>query len=191
MTGGNTPNKMTEWFNILNQERVRFVRLAVRFVVDPEIAEDIVQDSLIDFVRVMDRKDIVNIKSYFSVIVKNNCLHYLKNSKHPGFSLESDGELIMENIRILSEEIEDTTGQMNDLKKILDSCKEQLPELSVKVFAAKRLEGLSYKEIAKKFGITERRVNTEIQRAQKVFREEFKDYRLLMPVGLVILCSWM
>lgn len=182
---------MTEWFNILNQERVRFVRLAVRFVVDPEIAEDIVQDSLIDFVRVMDRKDIVNIKSYFSVIVKNNCLHYLKNSKHPGFSLESDGELIMENIRILSEEIEDTTGQMNDLKKILDSCKEQLPELSVKVFAAKRLEGLSYKEIAKKFGITERRVNTEIQRAQKVFREEFKDYRLLMPVGLVILCSWM
>lgn len=191
MAEGNASNRMTEWFALLNHERVRFIRLAVRFVGDAEIAEDIVQDSLIDFVRIMDRKDIGNVKAYFSTIVKNNCLHYLKDNKHPGFSLESDGELIMENIRILSEQMEDTTGQMSDLKKILDSCREQLPELSVKVFAAKRLEGLSYKEIARKFGITERRVNTEIQRAQKVFREEFKDYRLLMAVGLVILCSWM
>ena len=170
MAEGNASNRMTEWFALLNHERVRFIRLAVRFVGDAEIAEDIVQDSLIDFVRIMDRKDIGNVKAYFSTIVKNNCLHYLKDNKHPGFSLESDGELIMENIRILSEQMEDTTGQMSDLKKILDSCREQLPELSVKVFAAKRLEGLSYKEIARKFGITERRVNTEIQRAQKVFR---------------------
>ena len=184
-------NKIREWFEILNQERVRFVRLAVRFVGDTEVAEDIVQDSMIDFVKIMDKKDISNVKAYFSTIVKNNCFHYLNNKKHSSFSLESDSQLVIENIRILSEQIEDTTGQMDDIKKILDNCKDQLPELTVKVFAAKRLEGLSYKEIAKKFGISERRVNTEIQKAQKVFREEFKDYRLLMTVGLVILCSWL
>lgn len=191
MTEEKASNKIREWFEILNQERVRFVRLAVRFVGDSEVAEDIVQDSMIDFVKIMDKKDISNVKAYFSTIVKNNCFHYLKNKKHSSISLESDSQLIIENIRILSEQIEDTTGQMDDIKKILDNCKEQLPELTLKVFAAKRLEGLSYKEIAKKFDITERRVNTEIQKAQKVFREEFKDYRLLMTVGLVILCSWL
>lgn len=41
---------------------------------------------------------------------------------------------------------------------------------------ANRIGGLTHREIAAEFGISERRVNTEIQRALSVFRCIFREY---------------
>ncbi len=60
-----------------------------------------------------------------------------------------------------------------------------LPELTYEIFTAKRLSGMSAKEIAKQFGITERRVNFEIQKASKVFRQVFRDYFVLFAFAVM------
>lgn len=56
----------------------------------------------------------------------------------------------------------------------------QLPEQRRKIFVLNRLEGLSYKEIAVRLGITENTVDTQIRRALLFFREEIKKLKLFL-----------
>ena len=64
----------------------------------------------------------------------------------------------------------------DDMSRLMKNCRARLKDLTINVFEAKRFEGMSYREISRIFGIRESRVNLEIQRALKIFREEFKDY---------------
>ena len=50
---------------------------------------------------------------------------------------------------------------------------------------AKRLDKMSNKEICDKFRISESRIYYEIQRALKIFRKEFKDYKIFFVVLLL------
>ena len=60
-----------------------------------------------------------------------------------------------------------------------DRTLEQLPEHRRQIFVLSRLEGLSYREIAARLGVTENTVDTQIRRALLFFREELKKLRLL------------
>lgn len=53
-----------------------------------------------------------------------------------------------------------------------------MPELTYEVFMARRIDKKSYKELAEMFKMPETTVHFEIYKASRIFRREFKDYRV-------------
>ena len=94
--------------------------------------------------------------------------------------------ILAEDIRILSQKSDDDMIFNADIDELTRKCRAKLSPLSFNVFSAHKFEHLSYKEIAGIFGITVRQVNAEIQKAAKVFRDEFRDY-LPLVAGLIFL----
>ena len=78
------------------------------------------------------------------------------------------------------EEQTDQSIEEQQLGEWFDRTLKQLPEHRRKIFVMSRIDGLSYKEIASQFRITENTVDTQIRRALLFFREEFKKLKLLL-----------
>lgn len=74
----------------------------------------------------------------------------------------------------------DQSIEERQLGEWFDRTLKQLPEHRRKIFVMSRIDGLSYKEIASQFRITENTVDTQIRRALLFFREEFKKLKLLL-----------
>jgi len=73
--------------------------------------------------------------------------------------------------------------------EILEICRkqiEQMPELRRQIFMANKFEGMSYKEIADRNGITTRKVDYELQRAISSLRLSLKDYLTILAVFISI-----
>ena len=63
-----------------------------------------------------------------------------------------------------------------EIEKLVRDCMAEMPELTRQVFTARRIHGKSYREIAAECGITERRVETELEKALGKLREVLRDY---------------
>lgn len=162
----------------LYKERERFVLLALSFVRDRGTAEDLVQESLLYVLENQERIEDRNLPGYFSKVVMNKCLDLLRQTRRRG---EIEGQirnaaLLDESIAILSGKVSEDAALQVDLSGRMEACRNALPALAFKVFMASRIGGMTHREIAAEFGISERRVNTEVQRALSVFRKEFQDY---------------
>lgn len=59
-----------------------------------------------------------------------------------------------------------------------------IPELTLNIFISSRFEDLTYEEIARKYGVTPRKVKREIQNTLEKLRIELKDY---LPLFLLLL----
>jgi len=64
----------------------------------------------------------------------------------------------------------------NELHTFLQSVIENLPERQRKIFKLSRFSGLTYRQIADQFNISENTVDTQIRRALKTLREKYKDH---------------
>ena len=169
----------------LTLERTRYIRLAQIYVRDENDAEDIYHDCILLLISNKDRTYISDVKSYFSVIIKNRCLRYLKQ-KQRSESVDSDTDRFRQYfLTRLQENAEESAVRVADMPELFRKCEKRLPKLTLEVFEAKRLEKMSYKEIGKVYGISESRINFEIKRALKVFREEFKDYGLFLWAAVI------
>ncbi len=172
----------------IDRERTRYLRLAYSYVRDMDVAEDIFQDCLLQLMKNQDTVMITNLKSYFASAVKNRCLnHHLRKQVESRSKQNISRRIILaEDIRILSQKSDDDMIFNADIDELTRKCRAKLSPLSFNVFSAHKFEHLSYKEIAGIFGITVRQVNAEIQKAAKVFRDEFRDY-LPLVAGLIFL----
>lgn len=165
-------------------ERPRYIALAVRYIGDRDEAEDIFQNCALDIMKTLQGdKEIGNLDAYFACAIKNRCRRHI---------LQRNSETQMKTLR--EQELEYLSHLDNyeadkrmDCATLLDKCRERLPELTFEVYADKKFNGLDYETIGRKFNITERRVNTEIQKASKVFREEFSCYSLKYLTLLALL----
>lgn len=169
----------TEDILLLNEERLRFIRIAQRYVGKKDIAEDLYQDCIIKTLNHRKELEITDIRCYFLTVIKNRCLDYLKSRLHKDDVPAEQKNLLVEDMKLLTESSDDDFSIHVDYPVLLEKVRENLPSMTYEIFTAKRLSGMSAKEIAAKFNVTERRVNFEIQRASKVFRKVFQDYFIL------------
>lgn len=178
----------TEEIRSIYIDRPRYLMIARSYVRNDAIAEDIFQDSILFFLENRGKLEIQSVKSYFLRIIISRCLNHLSKCRRQDEIRESIRETILEfeTVAINSGRNGDRMALMSEMNDRLNVCRKRLSPLCFNVFLASRLTGLSHKEIAEKFGITIRRVNTEIQKALKVFRGEFREY-LSMPVLLPLL----
>lgn len=67
----------------------------------------------------------------------------------------------------------------------MEICRKQIarmPELRRQILTANKFEGMSYKEIADRNGITTTRVDNELRKALNTLRLSLKDYLMILAI---------
>ena len=158
----------------LYNQRAWLVMMANSYVQNMEASQDIVNDSFIALLENIDRLDDAVLKSFLATTVKNKCLNYLRRVNCE--------KIIHRNLKIRAID----AYNMSLLESDSAICREslsRLPVLTSEIFMD-RLRGLSYKEIAEKYGISHRSVTYEISKTLAVLKESLKDY---LPLVLYLL----
>jgi RNA polymerase sigma-70 factor, ECF subfamily len=145
-------------------------RFANQLLNDRELSEEIVQDM---FVKIWEKRTVLNIetsvKHYFFRSVRNHCLNHIQHEKikkqYANKILESANQKI--NTEQYYLEI--------DLIKRIEKSIASLPPKRREIFRLSREQGLKYKEIADKLGISVKTVEAQMGLALKYLREDLKD----------------
>jgi len=142
------------------------------FLRNKEQCEDIVQTL---FLKIWaDRENLViqsSFKSFLLRSVQNRCLDEIRHKnvirEHEAYTtaFEIYDGLDTENYILYS-----------DLQNRLDEALESLPEVCRKAFEMNRFEGLKYKEIASKLGVSERTIEVRIGKALGLLRNNLKEF---------------
>ncbi|QGY45020.1 RNA polymerase sigma-70 factor [Maribellus comscasis] len=150
---------------------------AVAYVSDLDIAQSQVQEC---FIKLWEKRSnaakIENIASYLSLMVRNQCIDYLRKSKSIANLHQKTGV----------ENVQNTTGDTvlyHEFEEKLIIALASLPERSREAFEYSRFEGLSYTQIAERMGISVKAVEGLMSRALKVLRVELKDY---LPIVIIL-----
>ena len=166
-------------FEILFRQHYQALcHFAFGLVADMDQAEDLVQQVFIGVWEKRAQMDPArSLKSYLYTSVRNRAINHIRNTRKfssqildsdiygpgdPGLPATVTGDLIaME----LTEKIGKVLAEM--------------PQKSLEVFQLSRFEGMKYKEISEKLGVTVKTVEAHMSRALKILRDELKDYLLL------------
>lgn len=163
-------------------------RIAYYFVRDNETAKDIVSKTFLDVLESGENVDSSNLLPYMFVSVRNACLQYRRNQaihqKVYDNILERDRGLY----EIYSTAIENTDPSELLTDEILGICKDtigKMPRQVSDIFMKNRIEGMTYKEIAKKLNISTIKVDRSIRHALKDLRIALADYLYLFIVFFI------
>ena len=171
-------HKEAEFGELYKRYKARFESFAVGYVQDRLIAEDVVTDAFIYYWENRSRLDAdCNAAAYILTTIRHKCLNYLRALLQR--------RVVSENIRSL--ELCDPQHLFaGEIEKLVRDCMAEMPELTRQVFTARRIHGKSYREIAAECGITERRVETELEKALGKLREVLRDYLpLVLAAGVL------
>ena len=147
---------------------------AGRYIISPDICEDIVQDV---FFNIWKNRKSLNIHSSFRnflvTSVKNSCTDHLRK--------ESSHNKYIENQTSTSTSLSPIdVYTTNELQEMLQSALDKLPQNIQSAFDMSRNKNMTYKEIALEMDISPKTVESYISRALKTLREELKDYLPLL-----------
>lgn len=148
----------------------KLYRLSLRITLNPQEAEDVVQDTLIKVWNKRESWDeIESIEAYAMTICRNLSLDHLKLRENQNASLE--GMEIDRADRSLSplEQVQ----QKDNLERVRQLVN-ALPEKQRSCMQLRDFEGKTYKEIAEILDITEEQVKISIFRARKAVKEAFE-----------------
>lgn len=148
------------------------VAFAMKYVLEKEIAEDIVQEFF--YKLWMDKEKLSihhTLKSYFFAAVKNRCLDFIRHK----VVKDRVGEQIKRDRA--NDQVTDPNFLVeSELREKIHEALEKLPEKCRQVFIMNRFEGLKQVEIAGKENISVRTVEGHIGKALKLLRVELKSY---------------
>ena len=151
---------------------------AKRFVMDTEIARDLVQDV---FIYLWDKREQLSINrsidSYLYRAVHNACINHLKRESTKVNYLKQFLLKITDNT-LPSSGSEDAHQIVvhNELLEKIEAIIESLPEQCRNIFRMSRFRGMQNKEIARIYAISTRTVETQIYRALKILREKLSPH---------------
>ena len=136
-----------------------------------ESSEEVVSEV---FLKIWKKRNDIQInssfQSYLYTAVKNKCLDFLRKEGNRKFEDESALHMVSANHSNTLEII-----HSDELYTKIEAAINQLPKDRRRVFLMSRTEGLKYKEIADKLGISIKTVETQMGRSLKFLREQFKN----------------
>jgi len=144
---------------------------ALQFLNDREHAEEVVQDL---FVKIWEKRKVLTIetslKNYLFRSVRNQCLNLLQHEKIKKLHAEKLKDALLS---------EDAPGDYFISQEMILKIEEgvsSLPEKRREIFRLSREEGMKYREIAEKLGISIKTVEIQMGLALKSLREKFKSF---------------
>jgi RNA polymerase sigma-70 factor (ECF subfamily) len=144
---------------------------ARRWVTDPDVAEDIVQDFFVRLWINSDKLEIISsLKSYFFTAVKNKALDHLKHVKIK----EGYQRKVIESLKEGGHANWEFTE--SELTGLVEKGMQKLPPRCREIFTLSRFQGKDNESIARQLGISKRTVELQMSNALKILRVELKDY---------------
>lgn len=179
-----------EFGKLFSEYRMRYIQIARSYVRDLDVAKDIVTDC---YLYIWEHKETLHwsesIKGYLYQCVHDRCRMYLRRQQA---LLRAKDDLSKSAYWRLQTSLDSL--QHNDLTKKLFSTEvyeiyyrelERMPELTRAIYMASRQDDMTHQQIADKFGISTRKVASEMQRALARLRISLKDY-----LSLLVLAAW-
>lgn len=158
--------------------------VAFRMVQDSDVAKDIVQDV---FVRLWENRDKLDIKTslwgYLKRSVANASIDHTRRSYE-----KTKTPLAPTHDRAEDAATAEESMQAKDTQRLVDRAIGQLPDRCRLVFVLSRHEGLSYKQIAEKLGISPKTVENQMTKALKMLRVALKPV-LVASLGAILSLS--
>lgn len=160
----------------------RLHKFAKIYVVDSEIAKEIVQDTfLILWKQRKELDDDTCLINYLMVICKNKCLSYLRGLQLETIDIDDLNESAVyqrSNIYVLEDESLEILIT-KELTKAIDTSLSKLSPRTKEIFLMSRREGLKNREIAERQNITLKTVEFHINKALIQLRHDLsKEYYL-------------
>jgi len=144
---------------------------AYKFVKDIDDAKSIVHDV---FMKLWEKRDEIDmeksVKSYLFTSVNNRSLNFIRDNKkfiHEEFIIGNEHDKHWD----LSDEMES-----EEIQKKVDATLSIISPKAKEVFLMSRNEGLKYREIAEKLGISIKTVETHMSIALKELRKNLREY---------------
>lgn len=152
---------------------------ARKYIRDTDVCKEIVHNI---FVNIWEKRAGIdlqkNIKSYLFSSVYTRCMNHIRD--HKKFDGNASEHLeVME--RATDYDTEQKIGEA-ELENRIQTAIQTLPEKCREVFCMNRIEGLKYKEIAEKLGISIKTVENQVSKALKVMRENLSDYAKILII---------
>lgn len=174
---------------IFEQMKPRCIIVARSYVRDLDVAKDIVHDSFMHLWEHRETIEDINIKGYVYSVIRTKCLNYLRSlqigNRIEG-SIHNSTWRVMEFYRRSIESTDPDTVFQDEIIAIVREHLARMPSLTREIFLDYRLEGMSYKALSEKYGISVRQVTNEIRYALVVLRVALKDYLPLIITLLTI-----
>jgi len=145
---------------------------AWKYIPDKDAGKEIVHTV---FVNIWEKKEEFDFdkpaKSYLFTAVYNRCMNYIRDRKK--FVAHNDPSITIERPdTILNSDHLEAAELESRIWKIINS----LPEKCREIFILNRFEGKKYAEIAEKFNISVKTVETQMSKALKTLRDHLADY---------------
>lgn len=157
--------KFSQMIELTSEELLWF---AIGFLKNKEIAEEIVSDV---YVKIWNNRshleEIINLKSYLFICVRNGCLSHLRKVKNEKI-IYTDS--VNEYSFLPVEGPEDSLIEKEIIEQIYAAI-ETLPCKCKLAFTLAKINGLKYREIAEVLDITEKTVNNHLILAVKKITE--------------------
>ncbi|MGM8361954.1 sigma-70 family RNA polymerase sigma factor [Flavobacterium sp. ARAG 55.4] len=154
--------------------------LSYSYLKDKDEAEEVVQDVCAKVLLKKKTEDVLNLKSYITVAIKNSCLKKIKTQQK--FTILSESE-IQNNLHDPGEESQLLEQKTGELFRII----EKLPQPAKNIFLRCVIEGEKYQEVADSLGISVNTVKYHIKSAYRNIRSEMISYSLLFLVLLKLI----
>ena len=155
---------------------------SLKFLKNKADAEDLIQKI---FVIIWEKKENLNpeksFNNYLFIIARNEIYDLLKKKA----LTEYYNDQILSDTEQGEEDIE-----TKKLVEVMYSLIEKMPERRRQIFLMNRDMGLTYKQIAKKLGVTENTVDTQIRNSLNYLRKELPKYiksSHLLLIGFIII----
>jgi len=156
-----------------------------RIVSDKVAAHDIVQDL---FLNVWEKRHKLNIRppigNYLSRAAVNRAINYQRDSENSQVLLSGDLEKFEDKVLDLPASWE---VEANELAQLIDEALALLPDKTRAMFLLSREDEMTYKEISKSTGLSEKTVEKRMSGALQFFSKFLKQY---LKTFLVMSWSW-
>jgi len=170
---------------LFNEYYERFIRFAMSYVRDRQIAEDFVSEA---FTSYWERKDNLlpdtKPQAYILTIIKNKCinhLQFLQVRRHAEKEINRHQDWLLDIHIATLQACDPELIFAEEIRQIVDKTLEMLPQKTRQIFVMNRYQNLSYKEIAVKMNVSTKAVEFHISKALQYFRVSLKDFICLVP----------
>lgn len=168
-----------EFEKLYIQYKPRFVRIAQMYIRDAMAAEDLVTESFIAFWENDDKNSVENIPAYILTSVKNRCLNWIRDNQrhrkmHDNLRISTQ-RMLSQHIHLLEATLPQTL-RYQEISDIIERTLREMPEQRRCIFLAHRVEEMSYKEIERLYGLSERQINYQLRIAKETLKNALKDY---------------
>lgn len=156
---------MSEYQAVFN-EHFKAIRNFIYFKTsDPDMADDLAQDTFVKLWENRAKIDRRTIKAYLYTIAGNLSINQLKRQQLK-YKFARSREMRVD------EQTPEYLAQMKEYEEKLQKVLASIPDGSREVFLMNRLEDMKYREIAERLGISVKAVEKRMSRALQIIREK-------------------